>query len=104
MQSPATITLTGGITVKSGPSNAVVKAGEKVIFSAVAEGQRMSCQWFFKKAGASGWTLWKGHTTPTTSAISNATWDGMQVFCLFTDEYGNTASSGCATIYILPDE
>ena len=101
---PATITLTGGITVKSGPANAVVKAGEKVIFSAVAEGQRMSCQWYFKKAGASGWTLWKGHTTPTTSAISNATWDGMQVFCLFTDEYGNTASSGCATIYILPDE
>ena len=34
----------------------------------------------------------------------NATWDGMKVFCLFTDEYGNTASTGCATIYILPDE
>ena len=101
---PATITLSGGITVKSGPSNAVAKAGEKVTFSAVAEGQRMSCQWYFKKAGASGWTLWNGHTTPTTSATANSTWDGMQVFCLFTDEYGNTASSGCATIYILPDE
>ena len=100
----AVITLKGGISVQSGPSNVVAKAGETVRFSAVAEGQKLSCQWYFKKAGSSGWTLWNGHTTPITSAKANATWDGMQVFCLFTDEYGNTASSGCATIYIIPDE
>ena len=101
---PAVITFNSGIVVKSGPSNAVAKAGETVRFSAVAEGQKISCQWYFKKSGATGWTLWKGHTTPITSATANDTWDGMQVFCLFTDENGNTASSGRATIYILTDE
>ncbi len=101
---PAVITFKGGITVISGPSNAVAKAGETVRFSAAAQGEKLSCQWYFKKSGASGWTLWNGHTTTTTSATANATWNGMQVFCLFTDEYGNTASSGCATIYIIEDE
>lgn len=101
---PATVALKSGITVKSGPSNTVAKAGETIRFSAVATGSKLSCQWYFKKAGTSVWKLWSGHTTPDTSATANATWDGMKVFCLFTDEYGNTASTGCATIYILPDE
>ena len=100
---PARIVFSSGISLKSGPSNTAVKVGEKVTFSASASGEGLTCQWYYKKAGASGWSLWNGHTTQTTSASANASWDGMQVFCLFTDKYGDTVSSGCATVYILTD-
>ena len=89
--------------MKYGPSNVVAKAGQKIAFFAEATGEELSCQWYYKKSGASGWSLWKGHVTPKTSAVSNESWDGMQVFCLFTDKYGGTASSGCATVYIVTE-
>ena len=54
-----------------------------------------------KKANATGWSIWNGHNTTSTSAVSNSTWEGMKVLCIFTDKYGNTASTGCATIYII---
>jgi Uncharacterized protein with SCP/PR1 domains len=98
----ATVTFESGkITLIYGPENAVAAAGETVTFSAAADGDGLSCQWYYRKAGASVWSVWKGHDTPKTSATANATWDGMKVFCLFTDQYGNTASSGYATIYVL---
>ena len=98
----ATVTFESGkITLIYGPENAVAAAGETAPFSAAADGDGLSCQWYYRKAGASVWSVWKGHDTPKTSATANATWDGMKVFCLFTDQYGNTASSGYATIYVL---
>lgn len=100
---PASIIFNDGIVVKYGPSNVVAKAGQKIAFFAEATGEELSCQWYYKKSGASGWSLWKGHVTPKTSAVSNESWDGMKVFCLFTDKYGGTASSGCATVYIVTE-
>ena len=99
--SSAKILFDTGIIIVHGPSNAVVSAGESVTFSASATGDHLSCQWYFKKQDAVAWTLWNNHTTPSTSAIANGTWNGMQVFCIFTDQYGNTASTGCATVYIV---
>lgn len=101
---PATVTFAGTVTITSGPANAVIRAGESVRFSASAEGEGLSCQWYYRKKDASTWSVWNGRTTTTTTATSNTSWDGMQVFCLFTDKYGNTASSGCAKIYLLTDE
>ena len=94
----------GAITIIYGPENAIAAVGERVTFAAAADGDGLSCQWYYKKAGASVWSIWKGHDSPRTSAVANATWDGMKVFCLFTDQHGNTASSGYATIYILTEE
>ena len=68
-----------------------------------AIGSGLKYQWYFKKAGASGWSIWNTHTSASTSGTANDSWNGMQVFCLFTDKYGDTASSGCATVYILTD-
>ena len=81
-----------------------VKPGTVTEFFVDAEGTNLTYQWYVKKSGEQLWHLWKGHDNFKTTSKANESWDGMQVFCLFTDEYGNTASSGCATIYILPDE
>ena len=99
--SSAKVIFDSGVTIKSGPSNIAVRAGEKVTFSASATGENLTCQWYYKKANATGWSIWNGHNTTSTSAVSNSTWEGMKVLCIFTDKYGNTASTGCATIYII---
>ena len=100
----AEITFPGKITLTKGPDNAIVRAGDTVRFTAEATGEGLSCQWYYRKKGSSSWSVWNGHTAASTTSTANSTWDGMQVFCLFTDKYGNTASSGCATIFIITDQ
>ncbi len=96
----ARVTFAGEITVTGGPENVIATEGESVKLSASAQGDGLSCQWYYKKAGATGWSAWSGMTSQKCTCVVQSDWDEMQVFCLFTDQYGNTASSGYATIYL----
>ena len=94
----AVITIAQDLAIISHPAAVTVSAGDEVSFIVKAEGLGLGYQWYYRKAGAAGWNLWKGHTTATTVAVANATWDGMQVYCVVTDSGGNTAASDPATI------
>ena len=93
----ATVTLSP-IKITSQPQNVTAKEGDTVKFTVKAEGSGLKYQWYYKKKGAIAWSLWKGHTTATTSATVNSTWNGIQLYCLLTDADGNTLSSGTATV------
>ena len=93
----ATVTLSP-IKITSQPQNVTAKEGDTVKFTVKAEGSGLKYQWYYKKKGAIAWSLWKGHTTATTSAAVNSTWNGIQLYCLLTDADGNTLSSGTATV------
>ena len=99
---PATITIMEAtkLQITTQPSDVTAVSGTNTSFSVKAEGDGLEYQWYYKKSGASSWSEWKNHTTATTTADANDTWDGMQVFCKVTDQYGNTEKSNPATITI----
>ena len=98
--SAATVTLIVPLTITSQPSNITVADGQSVSFTVKAKGTGpLKYQWYFKKTGGS-WTKWNGHTTATTSATANSSWNGMKVYCIVSDATGSTAPSNPATITV----
>lgn len=102
---PATIYLSYNdeLNITQQPENITTEVGKSTAFSVIATGRGLTYQWYYKKANASDWSIWKNHTTATTYADANATWDGMKVFCKVTDEYGDVLKSDAATITIIQD-
>ena len=96
----AIVTLNGKTVLIESPESVTVMSGEKVTFSVKASGAKLSYQWYVKKKGASAWTLWKGHTSASTSAVANDSWNGMKVCCVVRDANGNSVSSAPATVTI----
>ncbi len=94
----ATVTIVNPLKITLQPSDVSVKAGDNATFSVKAQGSGLKYQWYYKKFGAKNWSTWKGHTTATTHAKSNATWDGMQVYCAVSDSSGKTLKSDTAVI------
>ena len=97
----ATVTLKKALTITAQPRSVTAKPGDTVTFAVKATGIGLSYQWYVKKAGASDWTLWKGHTTSTTSATANDSWNGMKVRCVIKDSSGKKVESNVATVTLL---
>ena len=88
------------LSITSHPADVTAKAGDSVSFSVKAEGEGLTYQWYYKKAGQTAWNKWGTRTTATTTATANDTWNGMQVYCKVTDKDGKTSDSNPATITI----
>ena len=95
------VTVYPQIVITSQPYSQTVKLGKSLTLSLTAEGSGLTYQWYCKKAGDTGWKVWNGYTAASISATANANWNGMKVFCVMADQYGNTTSSGYATVYIV---
>ena len=87
-------------TITRHPADVTVKSGENATFTVEATGSGLRYQWYYKKAGQTSWNVWKGRTTPSTTAAANDSWDGMQVRCAVTDADGRTVYSDPATITV----
>ena len=96
----ATVTINLPLAITQHPQSVTAVAGDTVKFAVKASGNGLSYQWYYKKAGASSWTKWTGHSTATTSSTANESWNGMQVRCTVTDVHGSTANSKAATVTI----
>ena len=88
------------LSITTQPSNVTVAAGSNATFKVVATGSGLNYQWQYKKSGQTSWNNWGARTTASTTATSNATWQGMQVRCIVTDSAGNKVTSNAATITI----
>ena len=97
----ADVWITDALDILRQPFNQSVGTGEPVEFSVVAQGRGLRYQWYYKKRGMKGWNIWKKHTASGTSAVSNATWDGMKVMCAITDADGNTVYSRSSLVRII---
>lgn len=87
------VTLVPGPVITAQPTNVSVKAGADATFTVKATGTGLKYQWYFKKAGASSWTVWNGRIAPSFTVASNNTWNGMAVFCKITDANGYTVKT-----------
>ena len=86
------------LQIISQPADTIAVLGERTKFSVKAAGSSLKYQWYFKKAGALLWTEWKGHNTAVTSAVSNKTWEKMQLICIITDGSGASVTSESITV------
>ena len=98
----AAISFTNLVTVLSQPANVTVKTGANATFTVKAVGAGLTYQWYYKKAGQTAWSLWKGRTHASETSTFNATWDGMQVYCAVRSSGGATVNSNTAKITV-PD-
>lgn len=80
------------------PKSVTVNCSDSAKFTVKASGKNLSYQWYYKKADESSWKKWTGHNTASTSAVSNSSWNGMQVRCVVTDASGKSLTSSAAKI------
>ena len=99
----ATVTIEQPLTILTQPKDIYTKVNNTVKLTVKAQGTgALTYQWYFKKSGASDWTLWNNHNTATTSALVNSTWDGIQLYCLITDAAGNKVKSD--SVYVITSD
>ena len=91
------------LAVTQQPKSVTAKIGDTVKFTVKATGTGLSYQWYYRKVGALNWSLWEGHTSAETSAVSNESWNGMGVMCVVTDSSGNRVNSDAVTVTLAVD-
>ena len=89
------------LKITSQPADVKVSSGADATFKVAADGCGLKYQWYYKKAGASVWSIWTGHNTASTTATSNDSWDGMQVYCSVTNSKGDIVLSDKATVSLV---
>ena len=92
------VTFSDAVTIVTHPANVTVKTGADVKFTVKADGIGLTYQWYYKKATASDWSKWSGRTAASTTATSNASWDGMLVRCIVKNSSGKSVTSNAAKI------
>ena len=94
----ATILLKEAITVTQQPKDETVEKGSSITLSVKASGSGLKYQWYFKKAGQTAWNVWKNRTHTSETVTPNDTWNGIQLYCLIKDCYGNSVRSDVITV------
>ncbi len=98
---PITVSVNTKLRIISQPSDKSLRPEEDVTFEVKAVGEgKLQYQWYYKKADAEEWSMWKWHETAATSATANDTWQGMQVKCVITDDSGEIVESRTVNISI----
>ena len=96
-----TVTLTtyNKAAITAQPQNKTVNSGNAYSFSISATGKSLTYAWYTKRSGDTGFTK-AGSTGTTLSGTASGTDNGMQVYCIVTDSYGNTARSNTVTLTV----
>ena len=63
----ALVTLVPKVSIIRHPDGVTTVAGRSVSFTVVAKGEGVTYQWYYKKAGASDWSVWGKHTQRTVT-------------------------------------
>ena len=95
-----TVTVTQQLAITRQPQNTSIQLGEAVNLSLKAQGIGIKYQWYYKKAGASAFSIWKNHTHAAESVTPDASWNGIQLYCIVTDGAGNSVQSDTVTVTV----
>ena len=86
------------LAITAQPTSKTGSQGVPVTVSFKAQGTGLKYQWYFKKKGQTSWTLWNGRTGASETVTPNATWDGIQLYCLVTDVSGASLKTNVITV------
>lgn len=87
-----------GLAITQQPQNITVTPGDSFTLSVMAKGEGLRYQWYYKKAGQDSFRIWKGHTLSSEVIVPNPSWDGIQLYCVITDRFGNSVKSRTMTV------
>ena len=90
------------IVITSQPQNWFGEYGETPKITVVAEGEGLSYQWYYKNAGESEYTDSTDKDNCYDSKPLTYIRNGREVYCLITDKYGHTVTSGTAKMCLSP--
>ena len=90
------------LKITSQPKAVTVKEASKATFTVRASGSGLKYQWYYQKKGKTGWTLWKGKTSRTLTAVTIASWNEMKVRCKVTDSTGASLHCSAAKLTVIP--
>ena len=88
------------LKITAQPTDQNIKLGDTIKLNVKAEGEGLTYQWYFKKAGQTSFSKWNGRTHATETVTPNATWNGIQLYCIVKDSAGNTEQSNPAKITV----
>lgn len=80
------------------PKSTKVFEGETATVSLKASGNGLTYKWYYKNAKASKFSVDKNFTGNTYSTEMNSKISGRQVYCVVTDQYGNSKTSNTVTL------
>ena len=92
------------LAITSQPQSVTVAEGETALVHFEAQGDGMSFVWYYKDAGASEFTRTDEFTGNSYFITMTAELDGRQLYCVVTDQYGNTVQTEVVTISMLVEE
>lgn len=93
-----TMTMIKPVTIKKQPGNVTVAEGETAEVRVTAVGDGLTYQWYYKNVGDAGFTLTTSFTGDTYSIAMDASRSGRLVYCVITDQYGNSVTSDTVTL------
>lgn len=86
------------VTITAQPVNTSVTVGSNISVSLTATGDGLTYQWYFKDAGGSSFSASSITSNTYTTTMNTDARIGRQIYCIVTDQYGNTATSNIVTI------
>ena len=93
----ATLRRMAALAITSQPQDCTVANGEKASTTVVAQGQGLSYQWYVKNKTATRFS--KSSVTKNTYSVTMSDKvDGRQLYCIVTDDKGNTVQTRTATM------
>ena len=93
----------GALKITTQPVNQTIKLGNTLTLSLKAEGSGLTYQWYYKKSGQTSFSTWNGRTKASETCTPNATWDGIQLYCIVKDSTGKTVQSNTVKITVTQD-
>ena len=93
--------VTVSLEITKQPEDVFVRDGNEVFFSIEANGEGLTYQWYIKRTNETAFTPWKDRTSATASFWCNPGHNGMQVYCVVTDQAGNSVVSDTANLSVL---
>ena len=98
-----TVTVTQKLKITTQPTDKIVELGDPVTVSLKAQGTGLTYQWYYKKAGQTSYSKWNGRTHASEVVTPNASWNGIQLYCVVKDNTGKSVSSDTAKITVIQE-
>jgi len=86
-------------TVTTQPKDVTVASGKTAKTTVTAVGDGLTYQWYLKNAGANKFSK-SSATSATYSATMSAKSRDRQIYCVITDQYGNSVKTNTVTLKI----
>ena len=96
----ATISLpTVELKILTQPTDVYASLGEKFSIAPEVQGEGLTYQWYYKNAGGKSFAASSNKTSAYAYSMQSYM-DGRSVYCVITDQYGNTVQTDVATIHV----